>query len=130
MRRTSGSRRASCPLLSPVTATSSSYLPEGESGPTFPGSAVRWVAVSLLNPRRRERFRSRRRRRRSVARRQGRAAQLPAGRVDVGPLPFADLDAHARTPEDRDEVRQGLFARPAIGQTYHVVERNQVHVRL
>ena len=46
------------------------------------------------------------------------------------PLRLRTFDADARPPQDGDEVVQRPLRQPAIGQAGHVVERDQVDVRL
>ena len=55
---------------------------------------------------------------------------MAARRVDVRSFSLADLDANAAAFEDGDEIRQRYLAEPLVRQTDHVVEGNQVHVRL
>src|SRR5581483_10304045 len=52
------------------------------------------------------------------------------GGVDVGALPLAYLDADALLPQGGQERRQRLGRRPVVGQARHVVERDDVDVRL
>src|SRR5438128_1172705 len=101
MRRMSGSRRASCLLVSPIAATGASSLtvdPTRRSSPP------------LLNPRRGGRFRS------FALPGQRRAPQLAAGGVDVGPLALADMGADARPAQGGEEVVQRPRRQAPVGQ--------------
>src|SRR5438128_1357072 len=59
----------------------------------------------------------------------GSTPQLPAGGVDLRAFALADLHAKAFASQLGDEHGQRFGGWPAVGKTFDLVERDQIHVR-
>src|SRR5437016_5310210 len=125
MSRTSGSRKAKCPLLSPVNATRASpaRVPllswtdaarEGIAAAFVVKNCASLVFHVLRGP--------------TQGRGQRGAPQLAAGRVDLRSLALANFDADALCFERPGEGRQRLGCRPAVSEAFDVIKRNDVDV--
>src|SRR3954470_5722728 len=116
IRRTSGSRKASCPLDSPMAVTNASHRavrplsmkpPPPSLVPVGPdlheGSLARWGV-------------------------ERRAPQLATGGVDLGALALADLHTDPSLTQASDESVERFLGRPAVREALDVVKWYQVNV--